>query len=553
MMDKNQDLNTEEIDFDELEEELQSQLDEQLLDWDMLEAEKEQIGNVEVLCNTMKAVVWEQCMNQIAIVAGEDFIEENRGLTLDLSNNAHIQTTANFSNGKLATHNNNIDYQQRYDSWINNFQKDENGNPMTVKDRRTGQEKNVLTREARGIFDKGRPTGSASVNVDHIIPVAEIIRDPAANAHMTKEEQVNFANSEVNLNLLNSAANKSKGDNSMVEWLESERDGKKPAERFQIDEEQLRYKDKVARDESQKLNIEAEEKSIKLGKKSQKDEAFRISKYAVRAVAMQLLASLVKEIISQLIKWLKKKKRSLESLLESIKLAIQSFIEKLKENLIEASETLLTTIATAILGPVVGTIKKIWGMLNQGGKSLAEAIAFFNDPANIGMPIGIKLLEVGKIVMVGLSGIGATVLGEVIEKELMLIPAFMVEIPMFGTLANIIGLFMGAIVAGIIGAIVLYLIDQIIAKTRKAAVLKGQIEKGNEIFGTQKALIGMIEDKHASKKEDFALSISDRHAEAAQTIRDSISKTNSDKKEHMEHNQEFEEMSNSLDILLGEG
>lgn len=374
MMDKNQDLNTDDIDFDELEEELQSQLDEQLLDWDMLETEKEQIGNVEVLCDTMKAVVWEQCINQIAIVAGEDFIEENRGLTLDLSND-----------------------------------------------------------------------------------------------------------------------------------------------------------------------------------ESQKDEAFRISKYAVRAVAMQLLASLVKEIISQLIKWLKKKKRSLESLLESIKLAIQSFIEKLKENLLEASETLLTTIATAILGPVVGTIKKIWGMLNQGGKSLVEAIAFFNNPAHVGMPIGIKLLEVGKIVMVGLSGIGATVLGEVIEKELMLIPAFMVEIPMFGTLANIIGLFMGAIVAGIIGAIVLYLMDQIIGKSRKTAVLKGQIEKGNEILGTQKALIGMIEDKHASKKEDFSLSISDRHAEAAQTIRDSISNTNHNKSETMEYSQELEEMGNSLDLLLGEG
>ena len=37
---------------------------------------------------TVMNVVWEQFLNQIAVTAGEDFIRENRGLTLDLSNDA---------------------------------------------------------------------------------------------------------------------------------------------------------------------------------------------------------------------------------------------------------------------------------------------------------------------------------------------------------------------------------------------------------------------------------------------------------------------------------
>jgi hypothetical protein len=52
-------------------------------------------------------------------------------------------------------------------------------------------------------------------------------------------------------------------------------------------------------------------------------------------------------------------------------------------------------------------------------------------------------MEVGKIVMAGLTGAGAIVLGEVIEKGLTTIPIFAVEIPLFGSLANIIGIFMG--------------------------------------------------------------------------------------------------------------
>ena len=44
-----------------------------------------------------------------------------------------------------------------------------------------------------------------NTQMDHVISAAEIIRDPAANAHMTREEQINFANSEKNLNLMDSA------------------------------------------------------------------------------------------------------------------------------------------------------------------------------------------------------------------------------------------------------------------------------------------------------------------------------------------------------------
>ena len=120
------DQQVEELDFDELEEKLQGQLEEELGKMQFLAEEKEKIGNPDNLGNVIMDVVWEQFLNQVAVTAGEDFIKENRGLHLDLRNEAHIQTTENFANGKIATHNTEIDYQKRYDDWQSNFQKDPN-------------------------------------------------------------------------------------------------------------------------------------------------------------------------------------------------------------------------------------------------------------------------------------------------------------------------------------------------------------------------------------------------------------------------------------------
>lgn len=76
----------EEIDLDELEEKLQNRLDEEVSELKFLVEEKKKIGSVDNLGEIIKETVWEQFLNQIAIVAGEDFIKENRNLTLDLSN-----------------------------------------------------------------------------------------------------------------------------------------------------------------------------------------------------------------------------------------------------------------------------------------------------------------------------------------------------------------------------------------------------------------------------------------------------------------------------------
>lgn len=569
------DVTDEIIDFDDLESQLEGELDEKLSELQFLESEREQIGSPDALGSTIKNVVWEQFLNQIAVTAGEDFIEANRGLTLDLRTKAHVQSVEGFEQQEYATHNAYVDYAARGEEYRADFYTDPNNKPPAKQkqeqrynektkvwetyDPVDGEWKKALKPDYRKPYeedrnkDKKNKFGSKTVNKDHQVADATIARDAEAGAYMTKDEKVAAANSEDNLYDLDSAANQSKLDHDGEKWVKHERTGKSGkgqtnGEYFGIDEDEYIEQDKKAKEAYEEKKKKKREEEIALGKKSQKEEAFRIGGKALRAVVMQLLAELVKEIIGKLVKWFKDKKRSFDSLIESVKTAIKSFVGKLKKHMVNAANTLITTIATAIIGPVVGTIKKVWMMLKQGWKSLKDAVAFLKNPANQNMPMSLKVLEIGKIVMAGLSGIGALVLGEVIEKGLMTVPALAVEIPLIGSLANIIGIFMGAVVAGIIGAIVINLLDNATAKKRRELSTESQVDKGNEILKTQRELRDVTVAKTDAKKKQAVETIKARHTEAGEIVREVVSEIFDS--ETKDNKVDFDAIDSALDGLL---
>ena len=559
---KEKKINLEDLDFDDLErqldqdfeEDLEKQLADQLDELEFIDEQKTQIGNPDALGNVVLNTVWEQFTNQIAMRAGEDFVKANNGLNLDLRDEAHIQTTENFAEGKIASHNTEIDYQQRYDDWQSNFQKDESGKVVTHKTR-VGKEA-TLVKGARSPFDKDRPTGNKEkhTDMDHTVPAAEIIRDAEANAHMTKKEQIAFANSKENLNEMDSSLNRSKGDKSMSDWLDNPNaKGQKPDEIFDIseaDEQKLREKDAEARDEYEKQKKEAEERSVAAGKKSQKAEAMRIGKKAARAIVMNLLAELVKKIIQKFVSWLKSAHKNLKTLLVAIKEEILEFITDLKTQVVSVLDTAVTVIASSILGPVVGVIKKAWMFIKQGWKSLKEAIDYIRNPENKNKPVGILMMEVGKIVMAGLTAVGAIVLSEVIEVGLSTIPVFAIEIPLFGSLANIIGIFMGAVVSGIVGALAIDLINRLIAKKQKQVLAGERIDKANEVLSTQNKIIEVKSGKLKATKANVAASMKERHVEAAKIMKDSIQNIINNDSESNE--EDFKKINKRLDSLAEE-
>lgn len=515
-----------EIDESQLERQLESALAEKLDDLDALQDDLQHIGSVDHLGNTILNAIWDQFATQVAITAGDDFLRENKGLTLDLSDEAHIQTTENFSEGIFATHySGDIDFRQRYDDWQKNFQRDDAGN-IIYHTSRGGKLEPTLLKDARKPYDANRPKGSKEehIDMDHTVPAARYIRDAGANAHLTEAERVAHANSAENLRELDSSLNKSKSDMTMDQWLDNPNaSGQKPDEIFDLTPEQIAKLRKDGEDAEAAFQAEVaegEQRTIESGRNSQKQEFYRVGKQVLKAAFMSLLLELVKEIVRNLIKWLKSTAKSIKTLIDYLKKAILDFFARLQQLLLNAADAAVTTVAYAILGPVVGLVKKVIVMLKQGWRSLKEAVEYLRKPENRGKPMRELLPQVGIIVVSGLSAIGAMALGEVIEGELMAIPFLAAPIPIIGTPANLIGTMLGAIVCGVVGAIAINLINRYMAEQQRIDNAVSQAEKRSEILALQDRLIDIKADKVDTTQLEVMQSIAERHKAAAGMMTD---------------------------------
>ena len=527
-------LQTTELDIDYeqllgLESSLENNLKDIVEHIDQLDIDRDKLQNNEYLQESIENIVWEQVQLQVAAQIGEEFIKDNRGQTLDLRKEAHIQTAENFEKGKVATHNRDVDYQERYDTWQNNFVKDDLGNIKTHSTR-SGKIVNTLTKDARKQFDAGRPTGSKEkgTQMDHTVSAGEIIRDPKANAFLTKEEQIAFANSEVNLNEIRGDINQAKGDQSTTELFDNPNSkGQYARDNHNIskqEEKQLREKDKEARAEYDRVRDEAEKRAIKSGKKSRRDEALKVSGKALKAALLQLLSEFLRELISKFISWLKDTERNLSTFIEKIKEAIISFVNNLSNHLLNVGKSVVTMIASAIVGPVINTFLKAWTFIHQGWKSLKEAIDYLNNPDNKEKSVQIMILEVGKIVVAGLSATGAIVLGETLGASLTAsFPVLAISIPLLGTIGGLIGTFMGATLSGIIGAFVLKMIDQQIVDRQIADLNSERIDQKNEMLVIQDQLLDVKNVKLEVEKNTIINTIKERHDIAATMMKEKLS------------------------------
>jgi len=505
------DLDIEYEELLQLESSLENNLKDVVDHIDQLDIDREKLQNNEYLQETIENIVWEQVQLQIAAQIGEEFIKDNHGQTLDLRKEAHIQTAENFEKGKFATHNRDVDYQERYATWQNNFTTNKNG-------------ERVLKKDARTFFDKGRDMGSAAINKDHTVSIKEQLNDVEMATFFSKDQVKDFANSSKNLHDLDASANKSKGDKTMTEFLNSEREGLMPEERFNIDRKQLEKDDLEAREELQKRKQENKDKAIQSGKKSRRDEALKVSGKALKAALLQLLSEFLRELIKKFISWLKDTERNLSTFIEKIKEAIISFVNNLSNHLLNVGKSVVTMIASAIVGPVINTFLKAWTFIHQGWKSLKEAIDYLNNTDNKEKSVQIMILEVGKIVVAGLSATGAIVLGETLGASLTAsFPVLAFSIPLLGTIGGLIGTFMGATLSGIIGAFVLKLIDQQIVEKQIDNLSSEKIDQKNEMLAIQDQLLDVKNIKLQVEKNSIVNTIKERHDIAATMMKEKLS------------------------------
>ncbi len=181
-------------------------------------------------------------------------------------------------------------------------------------------------------------------------------------------------------------------------------------------------------------------------------------------------------------------------------------------------------IASAIVGPVINTVLKAWTFIHQGWKSLKEAIDYVNNPENKDKSLDIMMLEVGKIIVAGLTATGAIVVGDVLGASLTAsFPVLAISIPLLGTIGSVIGTFMGATLSGIIGAFVLKMIDQQIVNKQISELNSKKIDQNNEMLVIQDQLLDVKSIKLQVEKDSVINTIKERHDMAASMMKEKLS------------------------------
>lgn len=531
---------------------LQVELNDILDELSSIEEDREKLQNNQYLEEAIQDIIWDQVQNQLAVQIGEEFIKDNNGQTLDLRKEAHIQTAENFEKGKFITHNADRSiYEDRYKDWQEKFERDEFGNIRTHTTR-SGKTVNTIKKDAREFLDKNRPKGSKEkgTDMDHTISAGEIIRDSKVNAFMDEDQQYAFANSDINLNEMRASVNRAKGSKSVPEYLDYPNSkGQYPKDNqnlTELEEKQMREKYKLAKDDLDKKIDEAEKRAIQSGKKSRRNEALKVTGKALKAAVLQLLTEFLREIVKKFISWLGEKEKNFGTFISKVKEAISNFISNLSHHVLGVGQSMVTMLATSIIGPVVGTFMQVWTFIQQGWRSLTEAIDYLKNPENKNKSTSVKMLEIGKIIVGGVTAAGAIVLSSAIGATLLSIfPPLGVEIPLLGSLSGLIGTFMGATVAGIAGAFILKLIDQMIVEKQIDELTNKKIDKYNDKLIVQDQMNAVEMALVQVDKMESLSQMEDRHRQAGKIMKEELSFLLEEKEKN---DNEFTE----IDALLAE-
>lgn len=498
------------LDFEGMESSLSKQLEESFSDLELLERDRGNISDPDSLGKIVLDEVWKQFGNQI----GLDMTDETLIQKYDREHPEQYKDIAS-----------SVMKDKRYKD-VNNAMKEQQqaGN---LKDEYTGKDLKL----------------GEQANLDHVVSRKELYdnqRRKQANLDV-----VNLANKEENLKPTNQNLNKSKKEKSNKEYIETretrekglieqnEKKNKKLDKSNKSDTEKRLEKEKndkylnnkLAADDDLMLKADKEARKA-INKDIQVNAAKEIGKKAgkdaLKTMAISALFSLLKEIMKGLIRFLKEKSKSFKGFLLQMKESIRSFFAKILSVVQTGASTLIGTIISEIFGPIVSLFKKLASLIKQGISSVIDAVNYLRDKGNKDKSSAVKVAQVGKIMTTALVGGSGIILGEVFEKFLLTVPGIQIEIPLIGTLANIIGLFLSSLVSGLVGAIVLNRIDIFITKKLKEESDIQIIDKKNKIMNLQQKQLFISESHTVALKENVMSEISENHALAKDVMRKSL-------------------------------
>ena len=549
-------LNTEEVyesenlNYDELEELLEQQFTMEFSNLEKLEIECKEISSPDKLGNVILDEIWNQFANQIGLDMTSDTL-------LKQYNDKHPNGYTKEEGAKILKDKRYIDANKA----MKETQK--NGN---LKDEYTGKKLKI----------------NEKANLDHVVARKQIFEN-----HWRKIADIDtadLANKKENFAATNESLNKSKGATSNSDYIKN-REVREKKLRVQVQranekidkknisdaekknlkaENEKRLNDKLAADSKKMLKAEKTAKKAinkDIAKKASVRMANKAGKDAVKAMFVAALFGMLKEIMNALVRFFKSKKCSFDSFLDEMKNALHSFFGKIRDFIKVGIDSFVGSIVGEIIGAFAQKLKKLPNLIKQLFGSIRESISYLSNPEYQTHSTAIKIAHISKIITSGLVAVGALFLGEYFEQFLNKIPGMTFEIKLLGTLANILGMFLASLLTGILGAIIINGLDGFISRKLQDENKKQQADKKNELLRIQDVQIFVAEQNVAIKRNDIFSKMAKNHQKLREllgNVQEEFSNSKIDFKQRSlanemyfdEKQSELEEMQSALNDLL---
>ena len=541
---------SENLNYDELEELLEEQFTMEFSNLEKLEVECKEINSPDKLGDVILDEIWNQFANQIGLDMTSDTL-------LKQYNDKH-------PNGYTKEEGAKIMKDKRYT----------NANNAMKEKQRSGNLKDEYTGKTLKINDKA--------NLDHVIPRKQIFENTWRK--IADIETADLANKSENLAATNESLNKSKGSKSNSDYIKNK----------ELREKNLREQVKKANEKIDKMNIsDAEKRNLKaennkklndklaadsdkmikaeksakkamykpIAKKAAVRMANKAGKDAVKAMFVAALFGMLKEIMNALVRYFKAKKQSFDTFIEEMKKALHSFFGKIKDFIKVGVDSIVGSIVGEIIGAFNQKLQKLPNLIKQLFGSIRESISYLSNPENQTHSTAIKIAHISKIITSALVGVGAMFLGEYFEKYLLTISGMQTPIPLLGTIANILGMFLASLLTGILGAVIINRLDQFISRKLIEENQKKQANKKNELLRIQDIQIFVAEENVAIKRNHIFSKMSQNHQKLREllgNVQEEFSNSKIDFKQRLlanemyfdEKQSELEEMQSALNDLL---
>lgn len=549
-------LNTEEVyesenlNYDELEELLEQQFTMEFSNLEKLELECKEISSPDKLGDVILDEIWNQFANQIGLDMTSDTL-------LKQYNDKHPNGYTKEEGAKILKDKRYID-----------------ANKAMKETQKTGNLKDEYTGKKLKINEKA--------NLDHVVARKQLFENSWRK--IADIDTADLANKKENFAATNESLNKSKGATSNSDYVKNrEVREKKLRDQVQRANEKIDKKnisdaekrnlkainekklnDKLAADSKKMLNAEKKAKKAinkDIAKKVPVKVANKAGKDAVKAMFVAALFGMLKEIMNALVRFFKSKKRSFDSFLDEMKNALHSFFGKIRDFIKVGIDSFVGSIVGEIIGAFAQKLKKLPNLIKQLFGSIRESISYLSNPENQTHSTAIKIAHISKIITSGLVAVGALFLGEYFEKYLLPLPGMGFEIKFLGTIANILGMFLASLLTGILGAIMINRLDRFISRKLIEENQKKQADKKNELLRIQDIQIFVAEENVAVKRNDIFSKMAKNHQKLREllgNVQEEFSNSKIDFKQRLLANEmyfdekqgELEEMQNVLNDLL---